>query len=77
MYLAAVGSCRVSKELKKAMKAGEYDIKEMKSLLESMSGMYDLARVVDPTECRILELGGDGSISMKESCYGICNAEQK
>ena len=59
------------------MKTGEYDIKELKKLLESMAGMYDLARVVDPIECRVLELKGDGSISMCESCYGLWAAGQK
>ena len=59
------------------MKKAKYDVKEMKELLKSMSGMYDLARVVDPIECRILEFGDDGSISMQKSCYGIWNAEQK
>ncbi len=59
------------------MKSGEYDIKEMKELLDSMSGMYDLARVVDPIECRVLELGDNSSISMCESCYGIWAAGEK
>lgn len=59
------------------MKAGEYSVKEMKALLDSMSGMYDLARVVDPIECHILEFCDDGSISMCESCYGIWAAGQK
>ena len=59
------------------MKKAEYDVKEMKALLKSMSGMYDLVRAVDPIECRVLEFGDDGSISMQKSCYGIWNAEQK
>ena len=59
------------------MKTGKYDIKEMRAILKSMSGMYDIARVVDPVECRVLELGDDGSIRMEESCYGIWGSEQK
>ena len=59
------------------MKTGEYETKEMKALLDSMSGMYDLARIVDPIECRILELDNDGNISMNNSCYGIWNSENK
>ena len=55
----------------------EYNVEQVRSLLEAMSGMYDLARVVDPIECRILEFDSDGSICMNESCYGIWNAEQK
>ena len=59
------------------MKTKTYTTKEMKSLLESMSGIYDLARVVDPIECRILEFHDDGRISLSESCYGIWNSERK
>lgn len=59
------------------MKATEYSVDELKSFVEEMSGKYALARVVDPIECRIIELRDDGSINMNESCYGIWNAEQK
>ena len=59
------------------MRTREYTVEEMKSLLEHMSGMYDLARVVDPTECRILEFDGDGRVRMNQSCYGIWNSNQK
>ena len=59
------------------LKATEYTVDEMKAFLKEMSGKYALARVVDPIECRIIELGNDGKISMNESCYGIWNAEQK
>ena len=57
--------------------AAEYTTAEMKTLLEQVSGMYDLARVVDPIECRILEFGENGEISRKDRCYGIWNADQK
>ncbi len=59
------------------MKTTEYTVEEMRSLLENMSGMYDLARVVDPIECRILEIQKDGKINRNKSCYGIWNANHK
>ena len=59
------------------IRAAEYTTKEMHDLLDNMAGMYDLARVVDPIECRILEFDSDGQISRKERCYGIWNADQK
>ena len=59
------------------IKAAEYTTEEMRVMLDNVSGMYDLARVVDPIECRILEFGSDGQISRKERCYGIWNADQK
>ena len=55
----------------------EYTVEEMRTFLEEMSEKYDLARVVDPIECRILEFRENGSVSMNEACYGIWNAEQK
>ncbi len=58
-------------------KSGEYTVDEMRRFLEEMSGKYDLARVVDPIECRILDFQNDGRIGMNERCYGIWNAEQK
>lgn len=58
-------------------KSGEYTVDEMRRFLDEMSGKYDLARVVDPIECRILDFQHDGRIGMNERCYGIWNAEQK
>lgn len=55
----------------------EYTVQEMGELLEDMSGMYDLARVVDPIECRILDCGKDGKLSMNDRCYSIWNSDQK
>lgn len=59
------------------IKPAEYTAVEMKQLLETASKNYDLARVVDPNECRILEIGKDGTVSRKQKCYGIWNADQK
>ena len=55
----------------------EFTVAEMRSHLEQMSREYDLARVVDPIECRIIELHSDGRISLNDKCYGIWNADQK
>ena len=75
----ALAEGRMKKASRKEMgvAASGYTAKEMKALLDTMAGMYDLARVVDPIECRILEIGSDGSISRKERCYGIWSADQK
>ena len=55
----------------------EYTVEKLKAFLQEMSGKYALARVVDPIECRIIELQDDGKINMNESCYGIWNSEHK
>ena len=60
-----------------APKPREYTVGQMQAYLAKMSGSYDLARAVDPIECRVLELGKDGSVSLKESCYGIWHADQR
>lgn len=59
------------------MRTTEYTVGEMRDLLEHMSGMYDLARVVDPNECRILTCGEDGTLGMSERCYDIWKSGQK
>ena len=59
------------------MKNTQYTVKEMQDLLKNMSGMYDLARIVDPIECRIINIQNDGTVSMNEKCYGIWNAGTK
>lgn len=58
-------------------KPKEYTVAQMKAFLKEMAGKYDLARVVDPVECRILGLKDDGRITITERCYGIWNAGQK
>lgn len=58
-------------------KVPEYTVEEMQAFLAEMSGQYDLARLVDPVECRILNFKEDGKLSINERCYGIWNAEQK
>ncbi len=62
---------------KVSLDAAEYTAEAMKDILESASDAYDLARIVDPIECRVLEIGSDGTVSRKKRCYGIWNAGQK
>jgi len=55
----------------------EYTVEELKAVLTQMSEKYTLARVVDPIECRIIDLKDNGRINMNESCYGLWDSEQK
>lgn len=59
------------------MSATEYTAREIKSFIDMMTGMYDLARVVDPVECRILEIDDEGNLSIKGICYNVWDAGQK
>ncbi len=62
---------------KPQMKSSEYTVEELREFIMEMSDKYALARVVDPIECRIVELKEDGRININESCYGIWNSEQR
>ena len=59
------------------MKKTEYSTLEMKTMLEHISGMYDLTRVVDPTECRVLEIDEDGHVNRDERCYSVWSSRQR
>ena len=56
---------------------GSFTTGELRTLIDNVSGMYDLVRVVDPSECRVMEIGRDGTISLSEQCYGIWKSDQK
>ena len=58
-------------------KPTKYTIKEMEDYLRRMSGTYDLARMVDPMECRVLEIQSDGSVRSSERCYSAWNSGQR
>ncbi|MCR5420530.1 MAG: GGDEF domain-containing phosphodiesterase [Lachnospiraceae bacterium] len=55
----------------------EYTVNEIRVLINNMSKIYDVARLVDPIEGRILDFKDDGSISTDKPCYGIWNSKEK
>ena len=57
----------LSEQISKA----EYTVQEMEDYLRRMSGTYDLARMVDPIECRVLEIQDDGIVKRSKKCYGV------
>lgn len=42
-----------------------------------MSGMYDVARVVDPVECQILDFSEEGRVGLCGTCYNVWQSEQR
>ena len=60
-----------------ALRAREYTVDELRTAMEGLSENYDLVRVVDPIECRVLNLQGDGSVKRDEHCYGVWHSEQR
>ncbi len=59
------------------MKPAEYTVSEMRDLLDKMSGMYNIARVVNPMEARVLEISDDGTVGMSDKCYSVWGADQR
>ncbi|MCR5825188.1 MAG: EAL domain-containing protein [Oscillospiraceae bacterium] len=59
------------------LKQSPYTVEELRAFMSGLEGRYDLARVVDPVECRKLELQEDGKVEALGSCYSIWNADQK
>lgn len=55
----------------------DYTVEEMREFLANMSEDFDLARMVDPIEGRVLEIQDDGTIKRDKRCYGIWKADQK
>ena len=48
-----------------------YTIEEMKAFLSRMSEQYDVARLVNASECYTIGLGNQGSISYEKNCYCV------
>ena len=55
----------------------EFTVTQMEAYLKRMAGTYDLARVVDPIECRILEFDANGTVHRNKKCFGIWNSGQR
>jgi hypothetical protein len=52
------------------MKNVEYTVGELKKFVEQSSSLYDLIRVVDPTECKVIHLTDDG-IEYDKDCFEV------
>ena len=67
----------VEKRGKKVGRTREFSFEGMRAFLEEMTGQYDVARVVDPIECKILDLKADGTVGLTDTCYGIWKADHR
>ncbi len=59
------------------MNIEEYTHQELKHMLDYMKRMYDTVRLVDPVECRELEIDTGGSLHYGKNCYSIWNAASR
>ena len=59
------------------MKLSVYDPIEIKQLIDQMLGIYDLVRLVDPDECRVLELDEKGRYKPSKECYTVWSTKQR
>jgi len=59
------------------MSVEEYTHQELKHMLDYMKRMYDIVRLVDPVECREVEVDTVGSLHYKNECYAVWNAASR
>ena len=51
----------------------QYSTSEIGTILESLRKSYDIVRVVDVEECRVIQIQPDGTIHHANTCFGIWN----
>ncbi len=49
----------------------QYSVFEINNILDTLREHYDIVRLVDVEECRVLEVTPDGSIHYQENCFSI------
>ncbi len=59
------------------MKISTYRYNEIKMLIDHMLTIYDLVRLVDPDECRELELRENGSLFPGKLCYRVWSTDKR
>ncbi len=59
------------------MTAKTYTPQQIRSLVEAMRGIYPIVRLVDPEECRELEVDDNGTVRYMCSCYSVWGACQR
>lgn len=59
--------------MKHFRKLEQYSVLEINGILASLRDTYDIVRLVDVEECRILEVEEDGSIRYRQECFHIWN----
>nr|MCR5753330.1 hypothetical protein [Acetatifactor sp.] len=54
-----------------------YTWKNINASLDTMRGMFDLVRLVDPEECREVFIDDSGVLSFGKECYAVWNASHR
>lgn len=58
------------------MKNTEYTVDELKQFMEVSQSMYDVIRLVDPTECKVIHLCENG-IEYREDCFSVWRSDKR
>lgn len=58
-------------------KLKEYSVFEINDIVASLRQKYDIVRLVDVEECRIIEVKPDGDLAYHESCFCIWNRKNR
>ena len=48
-----------------------YPVSDINGIMEDLRREYDLVRLVDIDECRVVEIAPDGAVCYRQECYGI------
>ena len=51
----------------------QYSLHEIGAILESLRKSYDIVRIVDVEECRVIHIQPDGTVHHGNNCFGIWN----
>ena len=55
----------------------EYTLSEISQELAFLGQSYDLVRLVDPEECRVLSVAQDGTVTYENECHHVWNSKQR
>lgn len=59
------------------MKTTEYSVTEINQVIEAMSRLYDIVRLVDAEECRTIMVDEHGNLHYGSECFNVWSADQR
>ncbi|WP_026526716.1 GGDEF domain-containing phosphodiesterase [Butyrivibrio sp. VCD2006] len=59
------------------MRVEEYTYQELKHMMDYMKRMYDTVRLVDPVECRVINVDTSGQLHYEKECYSAWKAASR
>lgn len=63
--------------VKQYRKLKEYSVLEINGILDTLRREYDLVRLVDVEECRLLDIQPDGTVIFGENCFSVWHRRER